>query len=344
MQLLKLSESTAARRRVPVYLLDDTDGKTPETGRTIIAGDVKISKNGAAEANHAGTLTELATGTYYYEFAAAELDAVGFLQFKLTLSGVRTFVAAYQVVAYDPYAAAGLGLTNLDAAITTRSSQTSVDDVPTNAELATALGAATVAAVAGSVGSVTGAVGSVTGGVGGNVTGTVASVLGAVGSVTGNVGGNVAGSVGSVVGSVASVVGAVGSVTGNVGGSVASVAANGITATSMATDAINAAAIKADAVVKIQAGLSTVTTAQVNAEVVDALATDTYVEPGQGAPAATATLAAKIGYLYKFLRNKITQTATEAKVYADDATTVDHKATVGDDGTTYTRGEFGTGA
>ena len=55
------------------------------------------------------------------------------------------------------------------------------------------------------------------------------------------------------------------------------------------------------------------------------------------------SLVKKIGYLYKFLRNKITQDATTLKVYADDASTVDQKATVSDDGTTYTRGEIGTG-
>lgn len=110
-----------------------------------------------------------------------------------------------------------------------------------------------VASVTGAVGSVTGAVGSVTGNVGGNVTGTVASVVGNVGgNVTGSVGsvvgavGSVTGAVGSVtgnvggnvVGSVASVTGAVGSVTGNVGGSVASIAANGVTASSLAADAV----------------------------------------------------------------------------------------------------------
>ena len=91
-------EATAARRRFLVYLVDDTDGKTAETGVTISAGDVKISENGAAEANHAGTLTELATGTYYYELAAAEVDTPGFLQFKLTKSGVRTFVKEIQIM------------------------------------------------------------------------------------------------------------------------------------------------------------------------------------------------------------------------------------------------------
>lgn len=83
--------------------------------------------------------------------------------------------------------------------------------------------------------------------------------------------------------------------------------------------------------------------ASVNAEVVDGLAVDTYAEPGQGAPAATATLAAKINYLYKAWRNKKTQTATTFSLFADDASTVDQKATVSDDGTTFSSGEVATG-
>jgi len=67
---------------------------------------------------------------------------------------------------------------------------------------------------------------------------TIASVTGAVGSVTGSVG---------------SVTGAVGSVTGAVG----SVAAGGITAASIATDAIDADSIAANAVTEIQSGLAT---------------------------------------------------------------------------------------
>jgi len=90
-------------------------------------------------------------------------------------------------------------------------------------------------------------------------------------------------------------------------------------------------------------GFSTLNPAQVNAEVVDALNADTYAEPAQGAPAATATLAAKIGYLYKAFRNRITQTATTLSVYNDAEDTVDQKAAVSDDGTTYTRGEIGSG-
>jgi hypothetical protein len=83
--------------------------------------------------------------------------------------------------------------------------------------------------------------------------------------------------------------------------------------------------------------------ASVNTEVLDVLNTDTFAEPAQGAPGATITLAAKIGYLYKAWRNKSTQTSSQYSLYNDDAATIDHKATVGDDGTTFTRGEAATG-
>src|SRR3990167_6937188 len=89
---------------------------------------------------------------------------------------------------------------------------------------------------------------------------------------------------------------------------------------------------------------SVVTMAAINAEVVDALNTDTYAEPAQGAPAATASLVSKLGYLYKAWRNKSTQTATQYTLYADDTTTTDQKSTDADDGTTFTKGEVGTGA
>lgn len=83
--------------------------------------------------------------------------------------------------------------------------------------------------------------------------------------------------------------------------------------------------------------------AEVQSEVQDALDA-TVAEPGQGAPAATASIVTKIGYLYKAWRNKKEQTATEQKLYNDDGSTVGQKATVSDDATTATVGEMGTGA
>ncbi len=84
--------------------------------------------------------------------------------------------------------------------------------------------------------------------------------------------------------------------------------------------------------------------AQINAEVVDTLNVDTYAEPGQEEPPATASLVKKLGYLYKMWRNKKTQTATTKSLFNDDGITVGQKSTFSDDATTFTDGEMGTGA
>jgi len=57
-------------------------------------------------------------------------------------------------------------------------------------------------------------------------------------------------------------------------------------------------------------------------------------------PAADATLEEKINYIYLFTRNKLTQTATQQQIFADDGTTSIGTATISDDGTTTTKGEF----
>lgn len=89
--------------------------------------------------------------------------------------------------------------------------------------------------------------------------------------------------------------------------------------------------------------LNDLSAAQVNAEVVDGLNGDVYAEPPQGAPLATASLAAKIGYLYKAFRNRLTQTVAQLSIYNDAGVVVDQKAPVADDGVTYTRGEIVSG-
>ena len=91
------------------------------------------------------------------------------------------------------------------------------------------------------------------------------------------------------------------------------------------------------------AALNDLSAAQVNAEVVDALATDTYAEPGQGAPAATTTLAAKINYLYKAWRNLKDNDGTTTQLYNDAGSVVDQKQTTSEAAGTVTKTEWISG-
>jgi hypothetical protein len=85
------------------------------------------------------------------------------------------------------------------------------------------------------------------------------------------------------------------------------------------------------------------TTSQVNAEVSDVLTVDTRAQPAQGAPAATASIAAKIDDMHKAWMNPKTQTSSELDIFNAAGLIVDHKAAVSDDGTTFTQGKIGSG-
>jgi len=84
------------------------------------------------------------------------------------------------------------------------------------------------------------------------------------------------------------------------------------------------------------------TPAEVNAEVVDALGTDTLAELSQGVPASTPTIKAALMLLYMIARNQLTTTASELSVYNDAATKIAKKA-LSDDETTYTEGKMASG-
>ncbi len=66
----------------------------------------------------------------------------------------------------------------------------------------------------------------------------------------------------------------------------------------------------------------------VNTEVLEVLNTDTFAQPGQGTPPATATPLQMVSYLYKAWRNRKSQTSSEYILYNDDAVTSDQKATI----------------
>ncbi len=128
MQLFQLDEATAGRRRLFFHAVLDTDGISPVTG---ITGTGRRSKNGAAVSTTTASVVELnATtmpGRYYIEFTAGELDTVGIIEFRKKAAGYAEIVARGQIVAFDPYTATNMGLTNLDVVVSTRATPAEVN-------------------------------------------------------------------------------------------------------------------------------------------------------------------------------------------------------------------------
>jgi len=159
---------------------------------------------------------------------------------------------------------------------------------------------------------------------------------------------------------------------------------DGIFPGSIAADAITASALATDAVTEIQSGLATASALSIVAGYIDTevaaikaktdnlpsdpadasdiaallTAIDDFVDTEIAAiktvtdqlvaaqaepssvPAANATPLEKIAWLAMIARNKIEQTATTQVIKADNGTTTVGTSTLSDDGTTMTRGEF----
>lgn len=111
MQLIKVSESTAAYRTVYFMAVNSADD-TPYTG-TFAAADLRVSKAGNAEASSAGTATHIANGLHSYAFTSTEVNTLGPIALRIARSGVYASAFTFQVVAFDPYSATTLGLSNL---------------------------------------------------------------------------------------------------------------------------------------------------------------------------------------------------------------------------------------
>lgn len=116
MQLIQISEGTAAQRRIFFHAVDATDGITAETGLT---GTGFFSKNGATPAASSGSLVEVnATnmpGRYYIEATGTEINTVGIIEFRYKAAACAEVIARAQVVPWDPYSVTNMGLTDLTA-------------------------------------------------------------------------------------------------------------------------------------------------------------------------------------------------------------------------------------
>jgi hypothetical protein len=166
------------------------------------AGDVKVSKDGGAQAN-IGTLPSYSNGSWEFTLTGTELSAK---TIRVVISAAAIVPADFTVETFGNASA----MYPTDYGDGVRLGMTALPNAAANATGGVYVIGGTGTTLAGTqtfnntgtwTGNLTGSVGSVTGNVGGSVasvTGAISSVTGSVGSVAGNVGGNVVGSVGSI--------------------------------------------------------------------------------------------------------------------------------------------------
>ena len=143
MQLIKANEATEGRRKMVFPLVvDAADGITTETGEA--GGQPQVSYDGGANwANTTGVLTGGTNGSYQVQLTADEVNQSVGTNILGRYKSIRTAEARaipIQIVAFDPHAVTDLGLSNLDAAISTRGTADTGDQMDLiNAPNATAI-------------------------------------------------------------------------------------------------------------------------------------------------------------------------------------------------------------
>lgn len=98
-------------------LVASADHVTAVTGAS---PTVTISKNGGAFASPSGAVTEIGSGWYQLAGNATDRGTLGEFLLHATAASADPADKSYLIVPWDPFDAADLGLTNLDAAISSR--------------------------------------------------------------------------------------------------------------------------------------------------------------------------------------------------------------------------------
>ena len=329
-------QKNVASQKWIVFAFQDDGGTNP--GEPVTGDAANITANlridgGAANAVDDVNPTELEDGYYVFDITAAESNG------DLILIAPASATANVNVIGVP--GAIWTTPANFPASNLTASGNIGIDwanvENPTTALNLSATNIDTdqvVASVSGAVGSVTGAVGSVAGNVGGNVTGSVGSISGiafptnfgdlAITVTTGQV-----------------TVGTNNDKTGYTASTVSDKTGYSISGTLTTLDALDTQQDTQHASTQSDiAALNNISAADVNAQVLDVLNTDTFAELGS-VPAATSTLVQKLTFLFMLARNQVEQTETTATLRADNTTTAVGTATVSDDATTATKGEWG---
>jgi len=99
------NEATAARRRFYFFLVDATDGHTPETGEA--AGQPEVSIDGDAwSSGEIGTLTHSGEGYYYADLTQAAINIAGpsVIRARFKSANTREAQADNAIIVGDPIA------------------------------------------------------------------------------------------------------------------------------------------------------------------------------------------------------------------------------------------------
>lgn len=104
-------------RDILIFMTDATDHIAGKAGLTLT---ITASKNAGAFAAITPVVTDQGSGWYALALTAAHTNTLGDLGLHITATGADPTDTLLEVVAYDAMAATNLGLTNLDAAVTSR--------------------------------------------------------------------------------------------------------------------------------------------------------------------------------------------------------------------------------
>ena len=113
-----LKQSTAYTFRMGPFL-DDTDGKTAETGLTIEDSHIRVSKAGGnfIDKNETTNAAHDEAGFYVVILDTTDTNTVGELQIAIHMSGALPVFKTFQVVEEDIYAAIFAGSATLAASV-----------------------------------------------------------------------------------------------------------------------------------------------------------------------------------------------------------------------------------
>lgn len=101
-----MKRSTAGQYYMFGPFVDSTDGVTPETGLTINASDIRLSKNGGAfAAKNSGGATHVENGWYQIGFDSTDSNTAGRLQVAVYISGALPVFREFHVIENDVYSA-----------------------------------------------------------------------------------------------------------------------------------------------------------------------------------------------------------------------------------------------